>query len=398
VQPAARIPPPPWLTAGPVARVLAALPGARAVGGAVRDTLAGRPVHDVDLATPLPPDQAAARLAAAGLRVVPTGVAHGTITAIADRTAIEVTTLRRDVATDGRHAVVAFDADWREDAARRDFTINAMSLDAEGGLYDWFDGRADLAAGRVRFVGDPATRIAEDRLRALRYFRFLARHGAGQPDTAAVAAIAASAGELGALSAERVAAELLRILEAPDPGAALRLMETTGVRATILPEGAEHAALARLLAAEAPPDPWLRLAALLPAGTDIAALRDRLRLSHADAERLALLRAGPAPLPAMDDAALARLLAEVPAAILVGRAWLAQPAGADVAWDGLRARLAVLPVPVFPLRAADLDLPPGPRLGRALAAMRAVWLDQGCVADRAALAAEAARRIAAGLL
>lgn len=392
------LPPAPcWLAEGPAARVLETLPGARAVGGAVRDWLAGLPVADIDIASPFPPEQAMRRLRAAGLRVVPTGLAHGTVTAIAEGTPIEVTTLRRDVETDGRHAVVAFDADWREDAARRDFTINAMSLDRAGQLFDHFGGRPDLALGRVRFVGDPARRISEDRLRALRWFRFHARYGKGAPDAAALAAIAAAAAELPRLSAERIWGELKRILTAPDPRPALALMERTGVRAVILPEGLDPAALDRLHQAGAPAEPLLRLAAALPPGTDIAGLAARLRLSNAEAESLAALRAPPAPQPDDPSGTLRRLLADTPADTLVARSFLAQ-AGDPAPWQELRAKLAAMEPPAFPLRAADIALPPGPRLGAALAAMRAHWLAGGCIEDRATLAAEAARRIGAGLL
>lgn len=390
--------PPAWLASGPAARALALLPGARAVGGAVRDTLAGLPVADIDLATALQPDQVSARLRQGGIKVVPTGLAHGTVTAVVDGQPIEITTLRRDIATDGRHAVVAFDADWREDAARRDFTINAMSLAPDGTLYDYFGGRADLAAGRVRFVGDAATRIAEDYLRALRWFRFQARYGKGPPDAEALAAIAAAAPELGRLSAERVWSELKRILAAPDPRGVVALMESTGVRAMVLPEGIAPEGLDRLVAAGAPADPLLRLAAMLRDPVDIDAFGRRLRLSGEETQSLAALRGGPAPSPDMDDAALRRLLAENDPDILAARSWRAQPGRPDPAWDSLRTRIAALPVPHFPLRAADLGLPEGPRIGRALAAMRAVWLEGGCVADRETLAAEARRRIAAGLL
>lgn len=392
----AAIAPPPWLAAGPAARVLAVLADARVVGGAVRDTLAGRPVADIDLASPLPPEEAMRLLKQAGIRVVPTGLSHGTVTAVIDGTPIEITTLRRDVETDGRHATVAFDADWRQDAARRDFTINAMSLAPDGRLFDYFGGQADLAAGRVRFVGEAAARIAEDFLRALRWFRFQARYGRGDPDRAALGAIEAAAPHLRQLSAERVWSELKRILSAPDPRAALELMEATGVRAVVLPEGADLAALGRLVAIEAPFDPLLRFAALLPEGADIDLLAARLKFSNEEVARLLALR-GPAPDPSADDAALRRGLADTPAAILAGRSWRAQP-GPDIAWDELRARIAALPPQKFPLRAADLGLPEGPRVGRALAAMRALWLAGGCVADRAMLTSEARRQIDAGLL
>ena len=169
-------------------RILTALPRARVVGGAVRDAIAGRGVADIDLATPAPPEVTSAALEAAGFRVIPTGLAHGTVTAVRDGRPFEITTLRRDVATDGRHAEVAWTDDWREDAARRDFTINAMSLDRAGTVHDYFGGQEDLAAGIVRFVGEPGRRIAEDYLRILRFFRFLARYGRGARDTAALEA------------------------------------------------------------------------------------------------------------------------------------------------------------------------------------------------------------------
>jgi len=392
------ITPPAWLTEGPVARVLALLPGARAVGGAVRDTLAGLAVADIDLATELTPELVARRLHQAGIKVVPTGITHGTVTAVADGQPIEITTLRRDVATDGRHAVVTFDADWREDSARRDFTINAMSLGPDGTLFDYFGGRADLAAGRVRFVGDASARISEDYLRALRWFRFQARYGRAAPDADALAAITEAAPALSKLSAERVWSELKRILAAPDPRAVVALMETTGVRAVVLPEGIVPQALHRLQQAAAPADPLLRLGALLADSVDLDAFVRRLRLSGEEAARLAALREGPAPQPDMDDAALRRLLAAAPAELLAARSWRAQPGRPDPAWDTLRARIAAMPVPHFPLRAGDLGLPEGPRVGRVLAAMRALWLEGGCVADRTSLAAEAQRRLAAGLL
>ncbi len=299
--PAAMIDRPGFLDAPAVAAVLAALPGARAVGGCVRDALAGRDIADVDVAAPVAPDVIAARLRQAGLKVFETGLDHGTVTAVLDHVPVEVTALRRDVVTDGRHAVVAWTTDWREDAARRDFTINAMSLTPDGALFDYFGGRADLAAGRVRFVGDPDTRLAEDYLRALRFFRFQARYGVGAPDAAAVAAIARAVPGLARLSAERVWMELKRILSVPDPVAAVDLMAQTGVLEAVLPEAGDVAsagrhglaALRRLVAAGAPADPLLRLAALLPADGQNAAvaLCGRLRLSGAEGETLGRLLA-----------------------------------------------------------------------------------------------------------
>ena len=362
--------------------VLAALPQARLVGGCVRDMLAGQPVVDIDIATPDLPEDVLRLLRQAGLRGLPTGLAHGTVTALVDGRSFEVTTLRRDIATNGRHAEVTFTDDWQTDAARRDFTINAMSLDRDGVLYDWFAGQEDLRAGRVRFVGDPATRIAEDYLRILRFFRFHARYGRGAPDAAALMAIGAGVAGLARLSPERVWQELRRILAAPDPRATLRLMQQTGVLAAILPDGADLAALDRLVAVQAPADPLLRLAALDRGDPDAVAAR--LRLSRAEAVRLASLRAPP-PVPEW----LIQALADTPADILHGRLFLS---GAPVA---RHAALDALVAPVFPLQGRDLavlGVSPGPAMGTLLRAVRFWWLEGGCLADAAACLAEAARR------
>ncbi len=372
-----------------LAAVLAALPDARVVGGAVRDWLAGRPVADIYLATALEPDAVTAALARVGLRAVPTGADHGTVTALSGGRGFEVTTLRRDVATDGRHAVVAFTDDWQADAARRDFTINAMSMTRDGTVADYFGGRADLAAGLVRFVGDPATRIAEDALRILRFFRFYARYGRGAPDPAALAAIAGGLAGLSILSAERVWSELSRILAAPDPAGSVALMARLGVLAAVLPDGADPDALARLVAAGAPADPVLRLAALSTGAVD--AVATRLRLSSADRDRLAALQAAPPPAPDADDATLRRASADTLPDLLIGRDWLAGPA-----WSAQRDRLAALPRPVFPLEGRDvlaLGLSQGPRVGELLRMVRQWWLDGGCVADAEACRAELARSL-----
>lgn len=412
--PALHLPPPPFLADPALRAVLHALPGARLVGGCVRDALAERAVADIDLATPDPPEEVVRRLRAAGLRAVPTGLAHGTVTAVSDRRGFEVTTLRRDLETDGRHATVAWTGDWREDAARRDFTFNAMSMTPDGAVYDYFGGADDLHAGRVRFVGDPAARIAEDYLRALRFFRFHARYGHGAPDPAALDAIRASVPGLARLSAERVWSELKRILATPDPRGAVRLMSELGVLPAVLPEGADPARLAALVAAGAPADPLLRLAALLTG--DPAALAERLRLSAAERDRLLALRAsgappaaagdapetasgaapGVVPAPDWDDDALRRALAEAPAEVLADRTWLAGGWGPE--WDALRARLAALPRPRFPLEGRDavaLGVAPGPRVGELLRAVRAWWMAGGCTASAAACRAELAR-LAAG--
>lgn len=388
-KPALRIPPPAFLSDPALKSVLAALPEARLVGGSVRDALIGRPVADIDLATPRHPEQVIAALEAAGLRAVPTGIEHGTVTAVSGGRGFEVTTLRRDVATDGRRAVVAYTEDWREDAARRDFTINAMSMTEDGAVYDYFGGAADLSAGRIRFVGEPAIRIAEDYLRVLRFFRFHARYGRIEPEPAELAALAAAVPQLGRLSAERVWSELKRILEAPDPRPALALMARLGVLGAVLREGTDLARLDRMVDAGVPVDPLLRLAGLLDG--DAEALAARLRLSAEERDRLTALRASPVPDPAADDAELRRLLADTPGEILIGRTWLV---GAGPEWEALRARIAATPRPVFPLEGRDalaLGFSPGPEVGRALRTVRAWWLAGGCVADATACRAELAR-------
>jgi len=387
------IDPPGFLSDPALVPVLAALPEARVAGGAVRDTLAGRPVADIDLATPRRPADVVEALTQAGLRAAPTGIEHGTVTAVSGGRGFEVTTLRRDVQTDGRHAVVDFTDDWRADAARRDFTMNALSMTRDGAVFDYFGGIADLQAGLVRFVGDPATRIAEDYLRILRFFRFHARYASGPPDAAAVAAIRAGVPGIARLSAERVWSELTRILAAPDPRAAVALMAELGVLAAVIPEGTDPARLARVVAAGAPADPLLRLAALLTG--DKAAFAARLRLSTAERDRLTALGNAPLAQPDADDATLRRLLADNDPAILLDRTWLDGETGPN--WQALRARLAAMPRPVFPLEGRDvlaLGLRPGPQVGALLRAVRAWWLGGGCRADAAACQAELAHRAA----
>jgi poly(A) polymerase/tRNA nucleotidyltransferase (CCA-adding enzyme) len=402
-----RLPPPGVLAAGAPAAVLAALPGARAVGGCVRDLLAGREVHDVDVAAPLPPEAIALRLRDAGLKVFETGLAHGTVTAVLDRATVEVTALRRDIATDGRHAEVAWTTDWREDAARRDFTINAMSCDAAGMLWDYFGGRADLAAGRVRFVGDPATRLAEDYLRALRFFRFWARYGRGDPDAAALAAIGeAVPGLQRRIAPERIWMELKRLMEAADPIPGLALMAATGVLGAVLPEGVPPALddLRRALEAGIPADPVLRLAVALPpamagqGGGDGAAIARRLRVSGEERDRIVRLHDTGIALPDLrDPASRARWYATRPgAAAALDEAWLAQARGAgDLGW--LRGWIAATPHPELPVQGRDavaLGLRPGPEIGRVLAGLREWWLEGGCAATREDAMAELRRRIA----
>jgi poly(A) polymerase/tRNA nucleotidyltransferase (CCA-adding enzyme) len=382
--PAFRIAPPGLLADPRFRRVHGVLPEARLVGGCVRDAVAGLPVADLDLATPRSPEDVMAVLRAAGIMAVPTGLAHGTVTAVLDGRGIEITTLRRDVATDGRHATIAFTTDWREDAARRDFTINAMSMDAAGNVWDWFGGRDDLARGVVRFVGDPATRLAEDHLRGLRFFRFHARYGRGAPDPAALAAIRAAVPGLAILSAERVWSELKRILAAADPREAMRLMDETGVLAAVLPEAVARERLDALVAAGAPEDPLLRLAALCP-GADVERLAERLKLSGTEAATLAALAE---PAPAGEEAAWRAALAARGPETLTGAAWLAEAAGRPGNWAARRAWIAATPRPVFPLRGADVlaeGVAPGPRVGAVLAALERRWAEAGCRDDAATL-------------
>jgi len=287
--------PPDWVKARETRALVAALTKAgieaRFVGGAVRDSLLGRPaakIDDIDAATPARPEAVLAALEAADIRAVPTGLAHGTVTAVFPRARVprrfEITTLRRDVETDGRHAVVAFDADWAADAARRDFTINALYLSPDGSMFDPVGGKADLAARRVRFVGDPARRLDEDVLRLLRYYRFEARFGVGSGDVAARAACRAAIPRLPTLSAERIARELLGILGAVEAMRVLEMMRDDGVLAAVLPEADGLDRVARLSSC----DPLLRLAAVISVDKAGAArLGDRLRLSRQDRDRLA---------------------------------------------------------------------------------------------------------------
>jgi poly(A) polymerase/tRNA nucleotidyltransferase (CCA-adding enzyme) len=336
-------------------------------------------VSDIDLATPTRPEETVAALTRAGIKSVPTGLAHGTVTAVVHGRGFEITTLRRDVETDGRHAVVAFSGDWKLDAARRDFTINAMTMARDGTVFDYFGGREDLAAGRLRFVGDPATRIAEDYLRILRFFRFYARFARIPPDLATLDALTAGIPGLSRLSVERVWSELRRILPAPDPTEAIRLMDRLGIWPAIVPEASALKPLGDL-----PPDPILRLTAMLTG--DALALANRLKLSNLDRDRLLRLIATPTPGGSDDD--LRRLLADHLPADLTDRAWIA-------GLDSERQRLAAMPRPVFPLKGGDAVAlgASGQAVGDALRAVRQWWLDRGCHPNRAECLEELARQI-----
>ena len=272
----------------------------RYVGGAVRDELLGLPVSDLDLATRLKPEEVVARLETAKIKAVPTGIDHGTITAVSDGHAFEITTLRRDVSTDGRRATVAFTGDWKEDAARRDFTINALSADpATGEIFDYFGGLPDIESRRVRFIGDPLERIAEDHLRILRFFRFHARFGAGDPDPAALDACTRRSNDLMALSRERIADELLKLLGLPNPAPTIGIMLGRAILKPVLPEIEPErlcdleALIAAEQAAGIDPDPLRRLASLLPREPEVAEdIAGRLRLSNKARKRLACSASG----------------------------------------------------------------------------------------------------------
>jgi poly(A) polymerase len=379
-----------WMTAPQTQAVMAALGEARFVGGCVRNALLGAPVSDVDIATPLPPGEVTKRLEAAGIKAVPTGIAHGTVTAVADGKPFEVTTLRRDVETDGRHAVVAFTADWAEDARRRDFTMNALYASADGAVLDSVGGVEDLKAGRVRFVGDAVLRIREDYLRILRLFRFHAWYGKGEMDGEALRAAAAEKAGLAGLSVERVTKELLRLLEAADPMPALRAMAAAGILGEVLPGALDMALLERLVALDTdnffPPDAVLRLAALGGGAS--------LRLSNAQAERLedlANAREKIVSYLAIKD--VRRLLYRLGPQRFKDRVflkWAEDPKASNfVQWRALLALADSWERPRFPLTGANVKsagVPEGPLVGRVLAEVEEWWIDSDFTDDAFSLA------------
>jgi poly(A) polymerase len=384
-----RLPDAPWLERADLAALVDALgPGnARYVGGAVRDTLLGIAVKDVDVATPLLPETVIERLGAAGIRTVPTGIEHGTVTAILPLGPVEITTLRRDVSTDGRRATVAFSHDWREDAARRDFTINALYADpASREIADFFGGLDDLKARRVRFIGDARQRIREDHLRILRYFRFQARFGSQPPDEDSENACRELAATLKGLSRERVGMETMNLLALPDPAPTVARMAELGVLAVILPE-ADPQTLAALVRHELSqahaPDPLRRLAALLPADPALAAqVASRFRLSGAQKKRL-VTAAGRDGLPD-DPRALAYRLGRDEA---LDRLLIA---GADArALEGWE-------IPQLPLKGGEIvasGVAAGPEVARILQAVEARWIEEG-FPDRARVEALLAQELA----
>lgn len=364
----------------------------RFVGGIVRNRLLGEPLGDVDIGTPDTPDVVMERLAGAGLKAIPTGLDHGTVTAVDGGLTYEITTLRRDTACDGRHAAVEFTEDWIEDASRRDFTINAMSLSPDGTLFDYHGGAQDARAGKVRFVGDPADRIQEDYLRILRLFRFQARYGRSDIDNATLEAVRLHAKGLARLSVERITQELAKLLAARNPAPVVGVMTTTGVLGEILPEAHAGPALARLVAREhetPSPADWLRrFAALLPEETgEIAA---RLKLSNAEAQRLAVLAAhDPVIGPATSVNDFNRALYRLGQGVVIDRlliAWAKD--GDDPAWKTQLARANTWTEKTFPISGADvlaLGIAPGPRVGELLRAVEDFWIGGGFSADRESL-------------
>jgi len=391
-----RIEPQPWMTDLVTLSVLEALSAggaqARFVGGSVRDALLGRQIGDIDIATPATPERVIELLEKRGIKVVPTGLAHGTVTAIAGTPPrhFEITTLRRDVETYGRRARVAFGADWAADAARRDFTINAIFLDPDGTVHDPVGGLADLRAHRVRFVGDPATRIAEDVLRILRYYRFEARFGTGLGDPPARAACRALAHLLPNLSAERVAQELVKLLETSYPISALRMMLEDGVLSVILPEARRLDRLRHMIAIEPEPDPLRRLAALIEVdGPGAVALAERLHFSNAWRDRLHGLAPPWAIDPPADMAAQRRALYRLGAERYRDIALLLAAEGA-MSRDRFGELLALArdwTPPAFPLAGRDvtaLGIAAGPEVGRLLGAVHDWWEAGDFTADRAA--------------
>jgi poly(A) polymerase len=380
-----------WMTAPETLAVMSALGESRFVGGAVRNALLGAPVVDIDIAVPMPPTEALARLRSKGIKVVETGLDHGTVTAITGHHAFEITSLRRDVETDGRHAKVAFTDDWAADAARRDFTINALYASADGEVFDYATGGEDLIAGKVRFMGDPRTRIAEDYLRILRLFRFHAWYGKGEVDAEGLRAAAEARDKLKTLSGERVAKELLRLLEAKHPAPILGIMAATGILSELLPGPLQLPRLERLTELAGDSDPLLRLAALLP-DEAAGATADALKLSNADRGRLEQALSGKkisAQLSAQDAR---RLLYRLGAArfkdkVLLQMAEAPKGAGAGF-WRTLLDMADSWQRPRFALTGRDVmqaGVPEGPDIGRLLAEVEDWWVGGDFTADEGAL-------------
>lgn len=408
-----------WLRDDGLQRLLAALSRdgeeARIAGGAVRNTLLGEAVCDIDIATTTLPDETERRAAAAGFRTVPTGKAHGTITVVDDGRGYEVTTLRADVETDGRHARVVFGRDWQRDAERRDFTINGLYAKADGSVVDLVGGLADLRSRTLRFIGEADSRIREDHLRILRFFRFFAWYGSGRPDADGIRASARHKDALSRLSAERVWSELRKLLAAPDPARALLWMRQAGVLTAVLPESEKWGidAIHPLVAAERDlgwqGDPMLRLAAIVPPDAGrMASLAERLRLSNADAGRLTGWAGAALPAPATGDAAMRKLIWRGNRAALKDRVRLALAAARGKAVEDDRALveaggyarllrlLEAWEPPALPVSGGDLlamGVQPGPNVGKLISALEAAFVESDFRLDRDALLERAAKLV-----
>jgi len=403
-----------WLRRGEVARLLALLnrdgEEARVVGGAVRDWLLRLPVDEIDVATTALPEEVMRRVEAVGGKAIPTGIEHGTITAVINHRPVEVTTLREDVETFGRKARVVFGRDWRADAERRDFTINALSATADGTVHDYVGGVEDIAARRVCFIGEPRRRIEEDYLRILRFFRFHAHFGAGAPDPAGVHACIMARAGIETLSRERVRTEMLKLLGASRATPTLAVMAESGLLGIVLGGVAFLSSFENMIKVEAAlgaePDAVRRLGALgVWVAEDAERLTQRLRLANAESERLLALEYWWRVVPAPDAPAAHALLYHLGPQSFADRvlvAWARSEAGAaDAAWRGLASLPQRWTAPVFPLRAADFTrrgVPAGPPLGVALRAAEAAWIAADFPADLAvteAIADRAARQAAA---
>jgi poly(A) polymerase len=389
------------LLRGSVARLLAALDRdgeeARIVGGAVRNALLRLDVHEIDVATTAVPDEVSRRVDAAGWKAVPTGFEHGTITVVIEGKAFEVTTLRRDVETYGRRAKVVFGRDWIADAERRDFTINALSLSQNGTVHDYVGGLADLAVRRVRFIGDPAQRIAEDYLRILRFFRFYAWFGAGAPDAEGLDACIRSRAGIATLSRERVRTELLKLLLAPRAAPTLAIMAETGLLGSVLGGVPLLSSFENMVKIETAmsldADTMRRLAALgVAVKEDGERLAQTLRLSNAETERLIALDGWWRVSPAAGEKSARALLYRLGTGHFSDQvllAWSRSGAGvADFAWRGLACLPETWTAPAFPLKAADFirrGIAPGPALGAVLRAAEEAWIAADFPPDRAAI-------------
>lgn len=367
---------------------------ARIAGGAVRNALMGKPATDIDLCTTLLPQEVMQRLEGAGQKGVPTGIEHGTITAVIEEQAFEVTTLRKDIETDGRHAVVEFGMDWEADAKRRDLTINGLYCDREGAVYDYVNGYADIQSGEVRFIGDAQTRIKEDSLRILRFFRFFAWYGSGRPDASGLKACSANKDLLSALSVERVWAELKKMLFAPDPVRAILWMRTTGILGAVLPETQKWGtdAIPALLQLEQEQgwqaDALLRLMAMVRPDEDtMQGLAKRMAFSNAETARMTNWAKSIAPKAGIERGDLEKLLyasnkqgmtdaMKLEVVHLRGRE---DEAGADAMLELLR-HAQTWKSPVFPVQGKDLieaGMQSGPEMGEKLKQLEEAWIASG---------------------